>query len=132
MARKCHLQALFTRLSSPVSSSGGGLPGRPGLERVSGRSLFLGRLPFPAYSLIVAARFSVSRLPQNLDGVEILIGRDGEIHRDLGLGLDRVGPHVVRFEVPLADCGLSCARKNSGAADHVQILDDSVLADQSL
>jgi hypothetical protein len=42
LARKCHLQNLALRLTSQVSSSGGGLPGRPGLERVSGRSLFLG------------------------------------------------------------------------------------------
>ncbi len=42
MAPKCHRQQGFSRLASAVSSSGGGLPGRPGLARVSGRSLFLG------------------------------------------------------------------------------------------
>src|SRR4029077_3766988 len=47
------LQKLAMRLSSQVSSSGGGLPGRPGLERVSGRSLFLRN------SLIWAARQQV-------------------------------------------------------------------------
>ena len=40
MARKCHMQETVPSLFSSVSSSGGGLPGRPGLERVSGRSLF--------------------------------------------------------------------------------------------
>ncbi len=34
MARKCHRQEAATILFSFVSSSGGGLPGRPGLERV--------------------------------------------------------------------------------------------------
>jgi len=42
MAPKCHRQQGFSRLASAVSSSGGGLPGRPGLARVSGRSLFFG------------------------------------------------------------------------------------------
>jgi hypothetical protein len=40
MARKCHIQDHIPVLISSVSSSGGGLPGRPGLVRVSGRSLF--------------------------------------------------------------------------------------------
>src|SRR6266446_721335 len=47
LARKCHLQNLALRLTSQVSSSGGGLPGRPGLERVSGRSLFWGKKLLP-------------------------------------------------------------------------------------
>jgi len=40
MARKCHRQDVPGVLFFFVSSSGGGLPGRPGLERVAGRSLF--------------------------------------------------------------------------------------------
>jgi hypothetical protein len=34
LARKCYLQKMGASLPSSVSSSGGGLPGRPGLERV--------------------------------------------------------------------------------------------------
>jgi hypothetical protein len=40
IARECHLQNSASRLFSLVSSSGGGLPGRLGLERDSRRSLF--------------------------------------------------------------------------------------------
>jgi len=40
MARKCHRQKYRSVLFCLVSSSGGGLPGRPELERVSGRPLF--------------------------------------------------------------------------------------------
>jgi len=45
MARKCHRQESGTVLFSSVSSSGGGLPGRPGLERVRGALYFLGTFP---------------------------------------------------------------------------------------
>ncbi len=41
MAQSCHRQDVAPRIFLLVSSSGGGLPGRPGLERVAGRSLFL-------------------------------------------------------------------------------------------
>jgi hypothetical protein len=41
VARECHLQNSARRLIFPVSSSGGGLPGRLDLERDSRRSLFL-------------------------------------------------------------------------------------------
>jgi hypothetical protein len=40
MARRCHLQNPAQELFSGLSSSGGGLPGRPDLEREAGRSLF--------------------------------------------------------------------------------------------
>jgi len=42
MAPTGYFQIRGMGLISQSSSSGGGLPGRPGLERVSGRSLFLG------------------------------------------------------------------------------------------
>jgi hypothetical protein len=41
MALTGYFQSRGMGLISQSSSSGGGLPGRPGLERVSGRSLFL-------------------------------------------------------------------------------------------
>jgi hypothetical protein len=41
MARKCHRQLADPILFSSLSSSGGGLRGRLGLVRVSGRSFFL-------------------------------------------------------------------------------------------
>jgi hypothetical protein len=41
LARRCHLQTPPSSLFSLVSSSGGGLPGRLGLERDLRRSLFL-------------------------------------------------------------------------------------------
>ena len=40
MARKCYRQNAGTRLFSLVSSSGGGLPGRPELARVQGARYF--------------------------------------------------------------------------------------------
>ena len=42
MARKCHRQTPPGVLFSFLSSSGGGLPGRPALERVQGARHFLG------------------------------------------------------------------------------------------
>jgi hypothetical protein len=51
------MQKEFVRLTSSVSSSGGGLPGRPGLERVSGRSLFLRAIPDPSLFWISRLKF---------------------------------------------------------------------------
>jgi hypothetical protein len=48
MARKCHRQGAGVILFSSVSSSGGGLPGRPGLERVWGARYFFGVIFFAA------------------------------------------------------------------------------------
>jgi hypothetical protein len=42
MAVTCHRQKSASTLFFLMSSSGGGLPGRPGSERISGRSLFKG------------------------------------------------------------------------------------------
>src|SRR5689334_1195049 len=105
MARKCHTQENVTRLISMVSSSGGGLPGRPGLERVSGRSLFL-------------ASFGRSLCPQG--GLKRIsawtpegsVGGDREVNGDPGLSLDGVGALIVRLEVPLFDGFLSGIRQD--------------------
>src|ERR1700687_869311 len=60
------------------------------------------------------------------------VGRDGEVHGDPRLGLDRVRALVVRLEMPLLH-GFFCGAGQDGrAADHVQILDQAIAADQSL
>ena len=64
MAQSCHRQDVAPRIFLLVSSSGGGLPGRPGLERVAGRSLFLVKIsstPTPAtrIQLVEMVKFTV-------------------------------------------------------------------------
>lgn len=63
---------------------------------------------------------------------EASIGRDSEVDGDLGLGLDRFGALVVRFEMPLLDRFLGGAGQDGRAAEYAQILDQAIAADQSL
>ncbi len=58
IARKCHRQEETRVLFSWVSSSGGGLPGRPELERVPGRSLFWEQIKLVQFVEIV--KFTVT------------------------------------------------------------------------
>src|SRR4051812_31428885 len=79
MARKCYRQNLAAVLFSLVSSSGGGLPGRPELERVSGRSLFLaifsagdcGVPEFPTYAHCIGMPIFILCCRVSLSGAEV-------------------------------------------------------------
>src|SRR5215471_142036 len=101
MARQCHRQESATRLTCSVSSSGGGLPGRPGLEKVSGRSLFLGMIfsPHAASSFLPPVAPHPLRLAQDVSfhrRFQILLAR---ARFQIELRVQRVQPEVVAMRV---------------------------------
>src|SRR5258706_3110065 len=110
------MQDLGERLTSQVSSSGGGLPGRLDLERDRG-ARYLGA-SCQVLGLGLAPTTSVSR--------------DREVDRDLGLGFNGFVALVVRLEMPLPDGVLRGGGEDVRAAHHAQILDDAIFADQRL
>lgn len=61
---------------------------------------------------------------------DLSVGRNREVHRNVGLGFDGFGAQVVRFEPPLADRVFRGIRQNARAADDVQILNDAIFTDQ--
>jgi hypothetical protein len=52
MAPECHFENSVESIGSPVSSSGGGLPGRPDLAKRSGRSSFGGKKSAVSYLVL--------------------------------------------------------------------------------
>jgi hypothetical protein len=61
-----------------------------------------------------------------------LVRRDGEIDGDLGLRFHGLAALVVRLEVPLPHRILRRGGQNRRSADHAQILNRPVFADQGL
>src|ERR1700687_978619 len=88
--------------------------------------VFYRSIVWTGYKVRWTCRSILSHLPQRS------VGRDGEVHGDPRLGLDRVRALVVRLEMPLLHGFLRGAGQDGWAADHVQILDQAVAADQSL
>jgi len=60
------------------------------------------------------------------------VGRDGEVDGNLCLGLDGVLALIMRLEMPLLHGLLRGAGKNWRTAEHMQILDQAIAADQRL
>jgi hypothetical protein len=60
------------------------------------------------------------------------VGGDSKVDRDPGLSLNQFAALDVWFEMPLANGVLSRGRQDAGAAQHPQILNHSILANQRL
>src|SRR5579864_194448 len=112
MARKCHRQENSSILFSSVSSSWGRAARAPRTRKSPGRSLFL-------------SSFGIAEEQHSIRG-------DGEVDGDPSLGFDRFLTQIVRLEVPLLYRFLRGARQDRRTAQHVQILDQAVAADQRL
>ncbi len=60
------------------------------------------------------------------------IGRDGEVHRDLSLGLNRIRALEVRLKAPLSNCLARGPSQNGRSAHHMQILNGPIAANERL
>ena len=60
-----------------------------------------------------------------------LLGRNGEVDRDAGLGFDGLTRLQVGPKTPLLDCLPGCGRKNRRSAEHVKVLNIPIPSDQS-
>ena len=105
LTRAGHLQKFVWSLASGVSSSGGGLPGRPDLARGQGVRYFGRKRETNAYC-------------PNSRGTLNSVGRNREVDGDFGLGLDGVAALKVRLEMPLTDGVFGRGSQDMRAADH--------------
>src|SRR6185436_13245435 len=62
---------------------------------------------------------------------QFLLGRDGEVYCNAGLGFDRLTGLQVRPETPLFDRLPGRSRKNRGSAEDVEVLNIPVPSNQS-